>query len=278
MFLKSFLYRNNGHGSFTKISQGDLVNSVAQSLAGAWADYDNDGFLYLLVVNGRTGFYANQLYRNHRDGPFLPVTNFAPATDLGTWHGAAWGDYDNDGFLDLFVANWGNTNALYHNNGNTNAWLKVKLRGTVSNRDGIGAKVRVKATFGGAARWQLRQISDGDGVVQNSIIAHFGLGNATNIDLLRLEWPSGIVQELTNVAVRQLLIIREAPRLIPGSRAGQFQLMGGNRARYCIEATTNLIDWSCIAQLTNDQPTVPFSDPEPPSFPRRFYRALKQSV
>jgi len=149
MGLKSFLYRNNGDGSFTKITQGDVVNTVAQSLAAAWADYDNDGFLDLLVVNGRMGFVANHLYRNQGDGTFLRVTNIAPATDLGTWHGATWGDYDNDGFLDLFVANWGSTNALYHNDGNSNAWLKVKLRGTVSNRDGIGAKVRVKATVWG---------------------------------------------------------------------------------------------------------------------------------
>jgi hypothetical protein len=276
MGLKSFLYRNNGDGSFTKITQGDVVNTVAQSLAAVWADYDNDGFLDLLVVNGRTGFNANHLYRNQGDGTFLRVTNVAPATDLGTWHGAVWGDYDNDGFLDLFAANWGSTNILYHNNGNSNAWLKVKLRGTVSNRDAIGAKIRVKATIGGAVRWQLRQISGGDGVVQNSIVAHFGVGDATNIGLVRIEWPSGIVQELTNVAARQLLIMQERPRLIPGNRAGQFQLMGGKPARYCIEASTNLMDWSCIAQLTNNQPTVAFTDPEPATLGRRFYRALKQ--
>jgi len=246
------------------------------SEAATWADYDNDGFLDLLVVNGRMGFNANFLYRNNGDGTFLRVTNVAPSSDLGTWHGAAWGDYDNDGFLDLFVANWGTTNALYHNNGNSNAWLKVKLRGTVSNRDAIGAKVRVKAIIGGVARWQMRQVSGGDGVIQNSILAHFGLGNAANVDLVRIEWPSGIVQELTNVAVRQLLTVQEKSRLVSTNRAGEFQLMGGKGARYCIEATTNFENWWCIAQLTNDQTTVPFSDPASADFSSRFYRALKQ--
>jgi hypothetical protein len=176
----------------------------------------------------------------------------------------------------IVVSNWGSPNALYHNNGNSNAWLKVKLRGTVSNCSGIGAKVRVKAIISGAARWQMRQISGGDGVVQNSIFAHFGLGNATNIDVVRVEWPSGIVQELTNVAVRQLLTIQEAPRLIPGNLAGVFQVMGGKGGRYCIEATTNLANWECIAQLTNSQAIDPFTDTNASVVPRRFYRALKQ--
>jgi hypothetical protein len=276
MGLKSFLYRNNGDGSFTKIAQGEVVNTVTQSLAAAWADYDNDGYLDLLVVNGRMGFNANHLYRNNGNETFSRVTSVTPATDLGTWHGATWGDYDNDGFLDLFAANWGSPNALYHNNGNSNAWLKVKLRGTVSNRSGIGAKARVKATIGGGVRWQMRQVSGGDGVIQNSTLAHFGLGNATNIDVVRIEWPSGIVQEMTNVAVRQLLTIEERPRLIPGSLAGVFQLMGGKGGRYCIEATTNLAGWECVGHVTNTQALAPFADTDAPSFPQRFYRALKQ--
>ena len=276
MGLKSFLYRNNGDGTFTKITQGEIVNTAAQSLAAAWGDYDNDGFVDLFVANGRTGMNANFLYRNNGDETFTRVTNVSPATTLGTWHGAAWGDFDNDGFLDLFAANWGSPNALFRNDGNSNAWLKVKLHGTVSNRSGIGAKVRVRATIGGVTRWQLRQVSGGDGVIQNSILAHFGLGDATNVEVLRIEWPSGIVQELTNIAARQLLTIKEAPRLIPGSRGGDFQLVGGKGVSYCIEATTNLVNWLCVALLTNAQATAPFSDPNAPAFPWRFYRAVKQ--
>ena len=76
-----------------------------------------------------------------------------------------WGDYDNDGFMDLFVATGGHVGRqadfLYRNNGNLNSWLKLKLIGTVSNRSAIGAKVRVKATIGGKTFWQMREFSGG---------------------------------------------------------------------------------------------------------------------
>jgi enediyne biosynthesis protein E4 len=274
--LKSLLYHNEGNGTFSKITTGNIPNNVAQSLAAAWGDYDNDGFLDLFVANGRSGFNANYLYRNNGNGSFTQITNVAPVTNLGTWHGATWGDYDNDGFLDLFTANWGSPNALYRNNGNTNAWLKVKLRGTVSNRSGIGAKVRVKATIGGVMRWQMRQVSGGDGIIQNSIIAHFGLGDGTNVDVVRIEWPSGIVQELTNVMVNRYLTVREEPRLIPARRAGEFDLMGGKGGRYCIQATTNLQNWVCVGQLTNTEAIMPFIDTNAPAFLQRFYRAFRQ--
>jgi hypothetical protein len=102
---------------------------------------------------------------------------------------------------------------LFHNDGNANAWLNVKLVGTVSNRSAIGAKVRVKAFYRGATRWQLRTIIGGDGESNqsNALNAVFGLADATTIDTVRVEWPSGIVQELHDVAPRQFLTITEAP-------------------------------------------------------------------
>jgi hypothetical protein len=272
----SFLYRNRGDGAFTRIKQGGIVTNIAQSLAAVWGDYDNDGYLDLFVANGRSGMNACYLYRNKGDGTFTNVLNVAPVTNLGTWHGAAWGDYDNDGFLDLFAANWGSPNALYRNNGNSNAWLKIKLRGTLSNRQGIGAKVWVHATLGGSPRRQVRQISGGDGIVQSSIIAHFGLGDATNASLVRIEWPSGIVQELINVAPRQSLTIEEPSRLIPGRGAGQIQLIGGRGLPYSIEGSTNLAHWERLLHFTNTQTAFPFTDTNSANFMRRFYRAVRE--
>ena len=102
-----------------------------------------------------------------------------------------------NGFLDLFVPNTlQDNNFLYHNDGNGNRWLKVKLVGTVSNRAAIGAKVRVQASLGGTARWQLREISIGSGISGHNLLAHFGLRDAPKANLVRIEWPSGIVQEL----------------------------------------------------------------------------------
>jgi hypothetical protein len=174
------------------------------------------------------------LYRNAGDGTFTKITEGAPVTDLTTGvSGASWGDYDNDGFLDLFVSQGGfsprpQTPLLYHNDGNANAWLNVRLVGTASNRSGIGAKVRVDASYRGAQRRQLREISGGDSESnQQSLDAEFGLADATSIDTIRVEWPSGIVQELHDIAPRQFLTITEtlpiAIDVRPGTAAGPVQ-------------------------------------------------------
>src|SRR5204862_6740961 len=133
------LYRNNGHGTFEKITTGDIVNDLGVFNGCAWADYDNDGYLDLFIVNDSFG---NRLYHNNGDGTFLSVTEGDVVTDLANSTGCSWGDYDNDGFLDLFVANGGiaspQNSFLYHNDGNSNHWIKVRCVGTVSNRSAIG--------------------------------------------------------------------------------------------------------------------------------------------
>src|SRR6185503_20240200 len=119
---KNFLYRNDGNGEFTKITTGSIVNDVGNFAGGSWGDYNNDGFLDLFVSNFGDLFSPatarNFLYRNNGDGTFVKVTSGAIVTDSGKFVGSAWGDYDNDGFLDLFVCEYqtGN-NFLYHNNG-----------------------------------------------------------------------------------------------------------------------------------------------------------------
>ena len=221
---KNFLYHNNGDGTFTNIADSAVVQDTipveAIFSSCAWGDYDNDGFIDLFVTVGDAyGGPArshNLLYHNNSDGTFTKVTEGPVVTDLTTeCPGASWGDYDNDGFLDLFVSQGAvaadpQTNLLYHNDGNSNAWLNVKLVGVVSNRSAIGAKVRVNAFYRGEGRWQLRDVSGGDGESnQQSLNAEFGLADATNIDTVRVEWPSGAVQELHNVAPRQFLTITE---------------------------------------------------------------------
>jgi hypothetical protein len=114
----------------------------------------------------------NTLYHNNGNGTFTDVTDGSgldkkPPDTLSVQ--AAWFDYDNDGFLDLYVVNNNanisaiTANFLYRNNGNSNAWLVVKLTGRVSNRFGVGAKVRLLAHYRGNDWWQLREITNGDG-------------------------------------------------------------------------------------------------------------------
>ncbi|MEI2723255.1 MAG: CRTAC1 family protein [Verrucomicrobiota bacterium] len=149
------------------------------------------------------------LYRNNGNCSFTLNDVGSPTSVVGGWH--VLGDYNNDGFLDIFVAFGPNKrNLLFRHNGNANHWLKVKLDGRASNRSGIGAKVRVNATIGGTNFWQMREIS-GQGLgLDNGLLAHFGLGDATNVTTLRIEWPSGIVQVVTNVTANQFLTVVES--------------------------------------------------------------------
>lgn len=155
----------------------------------------------------------------------------------------SWADYDNDGSLDLLVTQWPEfgavSNLLYHNEGNANAWLEVKLIGTVANPSAIGARVYVQATISGKNISQMREITSGGGRSVQPMVAHFGLGNATNIDRIRIEWPSGTVQQLVNQVPRKILSVTELSRLqeswMPAIQPGQrrtrfFERQRGHRA------------------------------------------------
>ena len=208
---RNYLYHNNGDGTFAKITNGIVANDSG-GLGCGWADFDNDGYLDLFVAN-RLG--PNDLYHNNGDGTFTRLTNSITANEAGVF-GVACGDCDNDGFPDLFLTKGqGGLNALFLNNGNSNQWIVIKAEGRMSNRAAIGAKVRVKATIGGKLMWQLREISGGGGLgSQNDLRAAFGLGDATNVDCVRIEWPSGIVQELFNLAPKQILTVVEPSAVI----------------------------------------------------------------
>ena len=278
------LYRNNGDGTFTRMTS-DQVGSIASDegvfAQCLWLDYDNDGYLDLLATD-LDGAGIIHLYHNNGDGTFTRITTGSLVNEIGPAVGIACDDYDRDGFLDIFVACGSDVepaaNMLLHNNGNSNAWLRVKLVGTVSNRSAIGAKVRVKATIGGKTFWQMREINTGDGFSAGPLDAHFGLGNATNIDTLRIEWPSGIVQEFQNVAPKQILTITEPPRLLASSTNGapQFSLKGGRGFQYEVDSSTDLKAWSSIGTvtITNLNGMAQIIDPNPSALNHRFYRAV----
>ncbi|MDO8335465.1 MAG: CRTAC1 family protein, partial [Candidatus Saccharibacteria bacterium] len=214
---KNQLFRNEGNFIFTKILTTDVSNVNARSFSSAWADIDNDGDLDLFVTNAfQNGVrLKNNLYLNDGTGHLTEVTNEIVVMDEGWSYGCAFGDYDNDGFQDLAVATtrFGNADEadyLYHNNGNSNLWLMVSLEGHVSNKSAIGAKVRVKAIVNGTAIWQMREISAQSAYCsQNDMRAHFGLGDATVVDSIVIEWPSGIKQYKTGVLPNQILDIEE---------------------------------------------------------------------
>src|SRR5262245_53862728 len=281
----AILYRNDGAGVFTRLV---VASFNAQPYTGAWGDYDNDGWLDFFIstffVRGQNVAARDLLFHNNGDGTFTRITEGEIVNTAEFSIGAAWGDYDNDGFLDLYVANGGSfahqENFLYHNDGNGNRWLTVKCIGTASNRSGIGAKVRVRATIGGHALWQLREITSGNGFNGGGLRGYFGLGDATNVDLVRIEWPSGAVQELQNVAVNQVLTVSEPPRLqaVRGQLDGsfQFQLTGAAGLRYEVQTSSNLSSWTPWMFVTNTSRTMLVTDPSATNAPSRYYRVLGQ--
>ncbi len=210
--LKNDLYRNDG-GVFTKITTGDIVNDIAHSLSSVWADFDNDGDLDCLVTNDAGA--TNRYYQNNGDGTFTTITTGTLVNIGGPHFGATAGDYDGDGDIDLFVTGVGlagnNTKGLWRNDlANGNSWLEVRCIGTTSNRAAIGARVRALALIGGNLVWQMREISAQNSFnSQNSLIAHFGFGDAAVVESLKVEWPSGRVDRFSGVAVDHLVKIGE---------------------------------------------------------------------
>jgi hypothetical protein len=213
------LYRNNGDRTFT--DQTDLagVRDSGWSWGTTFLDHDNDRDLDLFVTNGWDTAVADQshLYRND-SGTFTDISNAAGVTDTGMGRGLLSLDYDNDGDLDVFLVNHGAKPILYRNDGgNSNDWLKIKLQGTESNRDGIGTIITVDPDNSVAGDEMVREIQGGSNFLsQNELTAHFGLGPSSGpVDSITVAWPSGTVQVLSNVAVNQVLSLVEAITL-PG--------------------------------------------------------------
>ena len=112
------LYHNNGDGTFSDVTHAAGVADPQSSFCAAWADYDNDGYLDLYIADGVIGDgAANVLYHNNGDGTFTNTAEIAGVADTGNSLGTAWGDYDKDGYIDLHVVNFGQSNVLYRNNG-----------------------------------------------------------------------------------------------------------------------------------------------------------------
>lgn len=208
--LPNQLYRNDG-GSFVRLTTGSLVTDVTSAHGAAWGDFDLDGDLdvYVATDNGQ----SNRYYRNDGGGAFTRVLTGALVTEARSQYGVAAGDYDRDGDLDLFAptARSEGPSLLFRNDlAGGHHWLAVRLQGVLSNRLGIGAKVRARATIGGTPRWQLREVLSGTGYGgHDALEAHFGLGDAASVDSLMIEWPSGSRQVLLAVAADQVLDVLE---------------------------------------------------------------------
>ena len=220
---KGTLYHNSGPPSFSLVAIDTSIvsNSAGNWVGSGWGDYDNDGNLDLMVANDG----ANEaLY--HNAGPpgygFTKLTTGPVATSSGNSFGCVWGDYDADGQLDLFVANRLNQpNFLFRNLGGTaNHWLNLRCAGTQSNASAIGAKVRVWTTIAGEVRGQLREVTGQTGYNSQNLDQHFGMGEATGVDSLRVQWPSGRSELWTNLPADAMQVLTEGTSPVGMARPG----------------------------------------------------------
>ena len=210
------MYRNNGDGTFDRVASSFTRESTGQDLANVWGDVDNDGDLDVLIVTSRVTAESGEerLYFNNGDGSFVRATEGELATAHTTSSGGAFGDYDNDGDLDLIVSGISpNTpqNRIFRNElSNGNGWLKLRLVGTASNAAAIGAVVVATARVGGEVTSQAREVSAQNTFGgQNSLVVHFGLGDAAVIDELFLRWPSGREDRFERVLPNQDVVVVE---------------------------------------------------------------------
>ena len=207
---RSLMLLNLGGGEFIDVTEalGLGVGVLGTSTNGTvFADIDNDGDLDLIIgmSYGESGDEPLPLLlMNDGSGTFVDQTAALGIEDYGAY--IAVGDYDEDGFVDLLYASFTReVNALYRNSGNGNHWLRVELGGIESNRSGIGT--RLLATSGDLE--QMREILGGLGRQEDERVAHFGLGDRTQVDRLEIRWPSGQVDVLTDIQADQKIRVIE---------------------------------------------------------------------
>lgn len=232
------LHRNNGDGTFSFVGPEHNLNDNASNWSSAWGDFDNDGDMDGFI--GASGG-THILRRNNGDGSFTNVLA-GSGFDIMTSTSIEWitHDFNNDGYLDIMgggnVVMFGNgdltftptavqisngavgdlnndgfldimqSGNIYYNNGNNNNYIKINTVGTVSNKNGIGARVEITSALG----TQIREVRSGDGFrYMSSLNTHFGIGSDTEIEKISICWPSGLVSEILNPEINTTVTVVE---------------------------------------------------------------------
>ena len=219
----STLYRNNGDGTFEDVTSAAGLGLYTKYLGWGtmFFDFDNDGWPDLLLVNGHVYPEVDKqhlgssyqepriLYRNLGNGTFADISeNAGPAiTALASSRGLAVGDMWNDGKLSAVISNMNAPPTLLVNQVRSpNHWIAFRTIGTKSNRDGIGARITVKA----GSRVFVNEVRSGSSYISNSDMrVHFGLGSTTKLDSVQVRWPNGETEQFDNLKIDQINEVKE---------------------------------------------------------------------
>jgi len=222
------LYRNFGNGAFedASIKAGLGVNRKYLGFGVGFLDFDNDGWKDLFLANGHVySQIANRklhlsyrepkvMYRNLGNGRFEDVSSKAGTAirNDNLSRGCAFGDFDNDGDVDIVINNLNGPPTLLRNDGgNQNNWVMIKCVGTRSNRSGIGTRV----TLTSAGHIQIDEVMSGSSYYsQNDLRLHFGLAKAGKVENIEVAWPSGLKENFKNIPANQLLVIQESKGIV----------------------------------------------------------------
>jgi len=216
------LYRNLGGRHFAEVARATGVDRTGWGWGAAFLDFNNDGLSDLVVTNGMDGVQGGPtlpfwsalddptlVFQRAANGRFVDVTTAVGVKDTGLGKGLVVFDYDNDGWEDIAIADTYARPIVYHNGfaGNGNKWIRLKFRGTASNRDGIGAVVKITA---GTKTQTLLYNPTNAYLGAREPVLHAGLGALGGaIDKIEIAWPSGAAQTLTGVASNQVLTVTE---------------------------------------------------------------------
>ena len=222
------LFRNLGKGGFADVTRPSGIARLSLPMAGyspMIADFDNDGWKDVFVTRGHVQALRaeakvqieqpNTVFRNLGGMKFQALTRESGLSASARHRGSAVGDLNGDGRLDVVATAISAPAEVWMNDSPGHAnWLELKLEGTVSNRDGIGASIKVTAGTG----VQYNHVSFAAGYASSSAAPmHFGLGSASSASLIEIRWPSGTVQELRSVAANRVIRVKE-PRPVPQNR------------------------------------------------------------
>ncbi|MBT1703315.1 FG-GAP-like repeat-containing protein [Chryseosolibacter indicus] len=222
---KAMLYHNNKNGTFTNVASEVGLNKVIFAMGSNFGDIDNDGFLDMYLGTGNPPYQSivpNKMFKNIKGEKFADVTSAAKVGHLQKGHGVAFADMDNDGDQDIYIDMGGAypgdayQNAFFVNPGQgNNNWITIDLRGTKSNTDAIGTRIKISFTENGVQRSVYRDVNSGGSFGASPLRREIGVGRANIIDDLEIHWHgSGITQRFRNVPINQFIRITEGSELI----------------------------------------------------------------